>query len=515
MQIDFQKESLMLSEMKENQKVTLLIEGDVIVPDIKPDVREVLLTEAGAVITGENCQGDALNITGLLNLKVLYLPEEGNSPKCMESKFDFKDSLTIPGAENLSISTRATVEHIEFSLINSRKMNVKIVVAVTARAHGQKNLDLILGAPEDSGLKLRRKNVSAYELTADSSCEIVVSDEIEIPSAKPCAEEIIKLDARAVKGDCKIMAGKILLKGALSLRTLYQSAEGEGGVESMEHELPFSEVVDVSGLDEEAMCNVSYQVKEIYATLKENQKGEARVISLDIILRGEIMASKTRVLSLVDDCYSLEGTVSLARETVTVDELLCEGTSHETLREILAIPENAPEVGAVYRLECQPKIQEVFVENERLMVKGKLLAFVLYGGAEAEEPMYSLVGEFDFDHSIPADGADEGAFCECHVTDQSVSFVLNGASEIELRCSLEFYARAVKKHQVEMVTGGEVTRDQEKTEDRGLVIYFAQKGDSLWDVAKYYRTDMERVMALNGLEKESILPGQKILIPKA
>ncbi len=515
MQIDFQKEMMHLSEMRESQRVTLLIEGDVIVPDIKSDIREVLLAEANAVVTGENCQGDTVNIAGVASLKILYLPEEGNCPKCMDSKFDFKDSLTLPGAEGLSLCSRATVEHIEFSLINSRKMNVKIVVAISLRSYGQKQLNLITEGAEGSSLKLRRKNISAYELTADSACELVVSDEIEIPAAKPCAEEIIKMDARAVKGDCKIMAGKILLKGALSLRTLYQSAEGDGGVESMEHELPFSEMVDVAGLDEGSLCNVSYQVKEIYATLKENQKGEMRLVSLDFVLRGEVRASKTRELSLVDDCYSTEGDVNVSRETITVDELLCEGTSHETLREILAIPENAPEVGAVYRLECQPKIQEVFIENERLIVKGKLLAFVLYGGVEAQEPMYSLVGEFDFDHSVPADGATEGAFCECDVTDQSVSFVLTGASEIELRCSLELYCRAVKKHQLEMVTGCEFSGEAETAEDRGLVIYFAQRGDSLWDIAKHYRTDMEKIMQINSLNQEVISPGQKILIPKA
>ena len=515
MQIDFQKEHTYLSEMKMGQSASLLVEGDIIVPDIKPDIREVLLTEAGAVVGSYDYANGKLSFSGTANVKILYLPEEGNCPKCIETKFDFKDSFDFPEGEGLSFYVKGTTEHIEFSLINSRKMNVKLVVSVSVRAFRTQEKTLLCDVPVSCPLKVRKKPIEVYRLLADTAKELVVSEEIEVPGAKPDVSEVIKVDAKAVKGDCKIMSGKMLLKGALSLRTLYQSLSGDEGIQSMEHEIPFSEVIDLDGVGDDCLCHVSYQVKDLYYTLKENQAGAPRVISLDVVLRADILASKTRCYAVIDDCYSVSGRADIKRESLVLDEVLCVGVSHQTVKEILALPENAPEIGAVYRLECKPKIQEIAIENGKLVAKGKLIAFVLYGSVDGEEPMYSLVGEFDFVHTVPADGAAEDAFCECAVTDQNVSFVLNGGGEIELRCMLEFYTRAINKQEITLITGCELTEEAGEEPPRGLVIYFAQKGDTLWDIAKFYRTDMKKIMELNQLEKESILAGQKILIPKA
>ena len=43
--------------------------------------------------------------------------------------------------------------------------------------------------------------------------------------------------------------------------------------------------------------------------------------------------------------------------------------------------------------------------------------------------------------------------------------------------------------------------------------YFVQSGDTVWDLAKRYRTDCEKIIALNKLDNTRLLAGQKILIP--
>ncbi len=516
MQIDFQKEVITVSEMRANQSATLLVEGDVIVPDIKPDIKEILLTEASAVITNQNYAEGKLHVTGTASVKILYLPDaEHVQPKSIDAKFDFKDTLEFSGDENLEISCRAVTEHIEFSLINSRKLNVKVVVSVSARGYHRDEMTLLSGTAEDSPLKIRTKQISAYQVVADTTRELAIADTIEIPSAKPDADELIKLDVKAFKGDCKIMSGKILLKGALMIHTLYGSSDPDAAIECMEHELPFSEVIDIEGLSEDCLCNVAYEVKDVFHTLKDDTNGDPRVISLDVVLRADIIASKTREIDVIDDCYTTFGVADIKREQLRLDELLCEGVSHVSMKEILSIPETMPAAGAVYNLSCKPKVGEIQIIDEKLLIKGKLIVFVLYGSTNGEAPLYSLVNEFDFEHSIPADGADETAYCECGVTDQNVSFTLNAASEIELRCVLEFYTRAIKPTVLQVISGATITEeDIDILPERGLIIYFVQKGDTLWDIAKHYRTDYEKIMQLNQMDNSLILPGQKLLIPR-
>ncbi|MBQ2696106.1 MAG: DUF3794 domain-containing protein [Clostridia bacterium] len=516
MQIDFQKETLSVSELVANQTATLLVEGDVIVPDIKPDIKEILLTEATAVVTNQNYVDGKLSFSGSASVKILYIPDgEDCAPKHIETKLEFKDTLELSQEEGLEFSLKTATEHIEFSLINSRKLNMKVVVSVGVRSYSRRDISLLTGTEGDCPLKVRTKTLSAYQVVADTEKELVITELLEIPAAKPDADELIQVTAKALKGDCKIMSGKMLLKGSLLIHTLYNSVDAEHGIQSVEHELPFGEMAELPGLDDGCLCNVSYSVKDVFYTLHEDVNGDPRAISLDVVLRAEILATKTRELDVIDDCYSLSGRTDVSRSCVQIDELLCEGVSHLNLKEILSVPKEAPSAALVYSLDCKPKVQELLIVDEKLVIRGKLIVFVLYGSAEGDDPMYSLVREYDFEHSVPADGANESVFCECGITDQNISFTLNAASEIELRCMLEFYTRVVKKTAFDLIGGCEIHEEEaEAVADRGLVIYFAQKGDTLWDIAKFYRIDQEKIMGLNQMDHDKLLAGQKLLIPR-
>ena len=48
----------------------------------------------------------------------------------------------------------------------------------------------------------------------------------------------------------------------------------------------------------------------------------------------------------------------------------------------------------------------------------------------------------------------------------------------------------------------------------GFLLYIVQPSDTLWDVAKAYRTTTERICELNGLPAEELKPGQKLILVK-
>lgn len=58
----------------------------------------------------------------------------------------------------------------------------------------------------------------------------------------------------------------------------------------------------------------------------------------------------------------------------------------------------------------------------------------------------------------------------------------------------------------------ETTPDTGKEE---LIVYKVRRGDSLWRIAQKCGTTVERILAINGLRKDSrLMPGQELLVPK-
>ncbi len=522
MTIDLEKKQVSLSELKMSTSSVVMVDGDVIVPDVKPDIREILLAEATAAVTSKELAGGKLTVTGNVMIKVLYVPETENENsskvKNMTAKFEFKDSVDCPSGE-LAISVKAVTEHVEFSMIHSRKMNMKVAVAIKVNAYAPKEITVCCGVPADAGLETKMANVSLYDITADEQKDLIIAENIEIPSSKLEIDEILKMDVHAVKGDCKLMNNKIMLKGTLHISTLYSSIIDGYSLEHMEHEIPFTEVLDIDGLAEECLCNVQYDVKDVFYAVKEDVNGEPRIIAIEVLIGASVAASRTVEMEILDDCYSPSAKTRMGKSKVQLNELINEGSSQLAVKEIISVPEGMPAVDAIYNVSAKPIISETAVEDGKLYVRGNLAVFLLYVSKEGETPITSLVEEFPFEHAIGIGECSGKVMLGSDVSVLSTSFTFNAASEVEIRCNLEFYTKVIRPYEMELISECEMEETNEEEEQETaprLIIYFVQPDDTMWDIAKRYRTTFGKIMAANQLEDAGkLFPGQKLLIPRA
>lgn len=69
---------------------------------------------------------------------------------------------------------------------------------------------------------------------------------------------------------------------------------------------------------------------------------------------------------------------------------------------------------------------------------------------------------------------------------------------------------------MQVITDVELTPiSMEEMEKRpGIVGYIVKEGDQLWNLAKDYMTTIEGIKEVNGLESDSVKPGDKLLIFK-
>lgn len=80
-----------------------------------------------------------------------------------------------------------------------------------------------------------------------------VSEIYEIGDAKPSISQIVRSYASAVIEDTKAVSGKILIKGELTVKTLYIAETNDNELQTTEHTMPINQIVEV----EKQMTKVS------------------------------------------------------------------------------------------------------------------------------------------------------------------------------------------------------------------------------------------------------------------
>ena len=94
------KEEINLTQCIGKEHTQLLIEGDIIVPDAKPDMRTILRTRATAFIERQEASSDRVSFFGKLTVKALYLAKGAEKPvHSLTINAPIEDFIQLAGAE--------------------------------------------------------------------------------------------------------------------------------------------------------------------------------------------------------------------------------------------------------------------------------------------------------------------------------------------------------------------------------------------------------------------------------
>lgn len=513
--MEINKESINLTERSVKMNSNVMVEGDIVVPDIKPDIREILLADANAVTQSTEYRNGKLHISGTVFFKILYVPDEsgdGCELKSVESAFPFSDSLEVPAGEELKFFASASTEHIGFTLVNSRKLSMKVIVSLSARGYREKMFAPVTSV-SGSEVQCRTKRYNIYVPVAEEQTTIAVSDFLTVPAELPDIDEILKVDAWASAGDCKMMNGKVMVKGTLHVKTLYSAVQDGYTTELVSHEIPFAEIVEAGNADENCAVCVTCNVKEISANARGDINGDTKIISVEILIGVSLKASKSMQETITDDCYSICGKLNTKTERMAFSEFVTSENTEFTETQTVSMPKGI-KLKDIIHVTCKPILRETVFENGMLHMRGTLVSFLLYREDGETGRIRSAVTETEFDRQKPVAG--EGLTAECDLWVEDVTAARRSAEEAEVKATMGVCAKVLRPHEIDLITECEIVEEEGESAPRpGLIIYFTEKGDTLWNVAKKYGTTVEKIKSANGMEGDSLSAGKKILIPRA
>jgi len=520
MSLELVKEAVRLNQVIGEDTTQTVVENDIIVPDVKPDIARILILDADAWIDRSEAASEKILINGTIRYKILYVSDDPEQPiKSINTSTGFQYSMDIPDTrQGMQCRVKCEIEHIEYEIINSRKINVKAVLSLSGKVSDKAEQYLTRDFEGLDDIQTLKKTVSVNSYIGDSEVECTIREMLDIPAGKPAILEILRSDVKITAKEFSLSDDKISASGELSISTLYIADDEVRSIQLMEHEIPFTQYIELPGVNEESYYDVEFEQGEIICEAEEDADGEYRRLKCEAMLKVYAECFGKKEIELVEDAYSPSSRVSIEKEELCLAEIVSENKSQITLKETIVIDENAPDMSELFNAMGKLSLSGGDVSDDHIVVEGVVISNILYLADNEEQPVCCAQHEAPFRHTLEVRGAKAGMGLDVEMDIEHCSCNIVSTREAEVRYVIGLRTRVSKPVSVSVISKAVDQPFEGKRSDRqpSVTIYFAQQDDTLWKVAKKYYTTVDELLTNNGFENDyKLTAGEQIIIPRS
>lgn len=481
------------------------IELDHVLPDYYPDVQRLIKCFVHPTVTSSVVDGNRLNYELSAEVRILYCAPGSHLLQCITQTLCFSRSAELP-APGCSVQISATADYCNCRALSSRRIDVRGAVTLRIRTWGYDRRELISDA-QGEGLQVRRIPVTFPEKHFHCSRSLVLSEEIELGSAQPGLLHIVRCSGKAVEKNRKFISGKLSVQGELQVQLLYAcERDGEAHLEPMQFTIPYSQLLEPEGLEEQDACSLRTEVVSCDVKPVGDEAGAVRLLRCESELRITLDGMRQGSGELAADAFSTRQKCRCTGESVLVEAKPVPFSESLSVSVNLAAPDGEP--AQVYDAWCC--IREISAAREEdITVSGRLVCFVLIKEKDGSPRL--LEKEETILYKIPSGDGQTRAEVEGEVDGCSYTITKNGEISVKADVSLKGILRQFTPCQV--LTDIEVLEEAVQKETCALRLYFGNAGESVWDIAKECCTSIGAVMEENDLTEDALGEDTMLLIP--
>lgn len=477
---------------------------EAIVPDSSPDIQSIVATTGLACLKDKFARDGRLEMSGVVKATVLYIPDGQQSMKKLELNLPFNHAVEHPAMDGDVIAHIVpTVLSAETRLLNPRKVQVTVVLSLAIDVVAPAEWEVCDGLLDDEHeLQMLTDYQSAIVPIAVREKEFTVTDEIELPSSKPPIGELLTVNVTPSAREVKVIGNKLVFKGLAQLQILYNTPDNEA-VATFEQELPFSQILEMDGLEENCDSTVDLQLIGLEIDLRTGISLDTRVLGITLPLTAYAVATLERRMEVLADVYSTTQDCKLTYKNYTFTQ---PGEREERLVPVRELIETGMGVQSVLDTAVALGTPSLHHGDESAVTCDAFVR-VLY---VSDDGSYATATR-RLSIPCPVDG-DAWIVKVKQPLEVSAAATQDG---MEVRFGVEFILETV--NEVQLLSLDDIELLPLVAEDAprpSVVLRRVQAGEKLWNVAKRYKTTIEDIKAANQLEDGELSASKMLLIPK-
>ena len=516
MPLEASVERITLNSRGNGENIQLLTEGDMIVPDINPDIYQILKADEDIIIDTVKAGQGRVSFSGRLCVTVLYCGKKTEQPvSFMKAEFPIEDYIMSDGiTEESDTDIMTEIIHSDYRLVNDRKINVRAVSRIAASWTNSDSIDAVKGAEGDSGLQLKTGIVYPGSINERITEEFTVREEMRLPAGKPDIAEILETTAEVCHRDIRCTDGAVQMKGDLKICIVYIGADEHNTIDSAEFFVPFNGSTDVPGMGGDMICMARIKPISVKAETEADDSGAPRAVSAEVTVGAVMKVFGRSEEKILEDAYSLSCPIELTKKDASYIELYGRNRAQSTFRGGITTEGKPPMMQII---KCWGSIRNMrsSVQDGMVRAEGTADVKLMYIAKDDRMPLAVAESAIPFSQDIEIRGADDSAGLDITAELEDISFSMLSENEAEVRAVISVDAVACGNRNCGIIIG--ITEGESSGEPikGGAVIYTVKKGDTLWNIAKKYHTTVDDIVRINKIENPDLIyPGQRFLIFK-
>ena len=483
------------------------IDTDLTLPDFCPDISKIFKCRAAVRVASKTVSGKNVTVDGAASVTVLYAGENGG---LYSYEYQYPFSKTLEMSEDLNgadVRVRAECEYINCRAVTARKMDIHGAALLKVCAIRRRSTEIISDV-EDESIEQRHGTAPATVPMGYAEKYLMVEEEIPIGQGQPGIAALLRYDAKPYVEESKIINGKIVVKGNITVSILY-AADGMAAPQALKTTVPFSQIMDMEGVTETCKCDVSAGL--CFLEIKPRATdGAPKMFTFTAKLLLEASAFCENDIAVLLDAYSRKYEADIKTDPIRFDKI---AYSVQELYHCKKNLELETPVNGISELWCDLQSCQCRFEEQEMIVSGILIACMITANEEGNADY--IERNVEFEYRYPINGATENLRCEPTLDILSCGYTLIGTNAIELRVDFSITAPVYASQKINLITQIEVDESCPRVmeEKSAMTVYFTGTGEKVWDIAKRYVAGVEEVMQLNDLESETLPEGTMLLIP--
>lgn len=466
--------------VEKEKRVEIL--GDIIVPDIKPDIVNIINTNANSYVYKKEINESKVRLDGNIDTFVIYLADNGET-RSIQTTLNFseiiEDSQIIT---TMKAKEKVNLIEVESKILNERKISIRAEVLLKVEMWENEEVEFLNNIDEELDIQKLEEKLLVKSCVGENTNRTSIKENVKSNSEVRIAE-ILKTSVELCNLENKISYNKVLAKADANIRIVFLSEENK--IEKIDALVPVMSFIEIPGIADTNVCETEYNIRNMLYKIDTKDMN-----SIEVQIEYEVMctAFENKEIRIIQDMYSTKRNITFNKKEARI-KLAAEEESRNIRIEERVLVED---ISSICDINCTPIITNKTVNGDNINYEGEVCLDILFEADNRNGLNFQKVKiPFVFKSEIEIQSTD--------LNIESKQFSVNN-EYVSCNMTISIRNSSINMKKINIIDNIESQEINEENEYK-MIVYFVKKGDTIWNIAKRFKVYSKNILKANNLEE--------------